>query len=213
VLMLVGVGLGLLVSPRLALTLGSLWVMGCVYNIRPLRAKDVPYVDVLCEAVNNPIRMLAGWYMVGTLAIPPVSLLVSYWMAGCYFMAIKRFAEFRDIGDQARSKSYRKSFGFYTEPRLLISIMFYGSFAMLLFGAFLMRYRLELILTFPLIALVMAAYLALAFKPGGAAEHPEKLYRQPFLMSCVVACSIAMGVLLFVNVPALYQIFTPTIAR
>lgn len=213
ILMIVGVGLGLLVSRLFALTLLSLWVMGCIYNIPPVRTKDLPYVDVLSEAVNNPIRMLAGWYLVGTLAVPPVSLLVSYWMAGCYFMAIKRFAEFRDIGDPVLSASYRKSFAFYTESRLLISIMFYGSFAMLLFGAFLMRYRLELILSFPLIALVMAAYLALAFERNGAAEHPEKLYREPVLMASVIACSIAMSLLLFVNIPALHNIFTPTVAR
>src|SRR6266436_1255330 len=213
VLMLAGVTLGLVVSPIFALTLGSLWVMGCIYNVHPVRAKDLPYVDVLCEAVNNPIRMLAVWYLVGTLAIPPVSLLVSYWMVGCYFMAIKRFAELRDIGDPARSAAYRRSFSLYTEPRLLVSIMFYGSFAMLLFGAFLMRYRLELILSFPLVALVMAAYLALAFKRDGAAQHPEKLYREPVLMACVVGCSITMTALLFLDVPILYRMFTPTIAR
>ena len=38
-----------------------LWVMGCIYNIPPVRSKDLPYLDVLSEAVNNPLRMLAGW--------------------------------------------------------------------------------------------------------------------------------------------------------
>ena len=44
--------------------------------------------------------------------------------------------------------------------------MFYGSAAMLFLGAFVMRYRLELILAFPLVSLVMAIYLTLAFKQG-----------------------------------------------
>src|SRR5207302_8048699 len=136
--------------------MGILWVMGCVYNIPPLRRKDVPYVDVLSESINNPLRFLAGWYITSTKALPPASLLISYWMIGCYFMAIKRFAEYREIDDAARSKSYRKSFVFYDERRLLVSIVFYGSQAMLFFGAFIMRYRLALILSFPLVSLVMA---------------------------------------------------------
>jgi hypothetical protein len=27
---------------------------GIVYNVKPLRSKDYPYVDVLTESVNNP---------------------------------------------------------------------------------------------------------------------------------------------------------------
>src|SRR4051794_6028239 len=46
-LMVIGVGLGLQVSTGFAVTAFILWVMGCVYNIPPLRSKDVPYVDVL----------------------------------------------------------------------------------------------------------------------------------------------------------------------
>ena len=130
--------------------------MGCIYNIPPLRSKDLPYLDVLSEAVNNLLRMLAGWFIAAIPAIPPVSLLLSYWMVGCYFMAIKRFAELRCMGNPVQAVAYRKSFGFYTEERLLVSIMFYGSIATLCFGAFIMRYRLELILAFPLVALVMA---------------------------------------------------------
>jgi decaprenyl-phosphate phosphoribosyltransferase len=41
--------------------------------------------------------MLAGWFIVGIPAMPPVSLLLSYWMVGCYFMPIKRFAELRGM--------------------------------------------------------------------------------------------------------------------
>ena len=56
--------------------------------------------------------------------------------------------------------------------RLLVSIMFYGSAAMLFLGAFVMRYRLELILAFPLVALVMAMYLDLSFKEDSAVQRP-----------------------------------------
>src|ERR1700732_5023291 len=59
--------------------MSALWVMGFLYNIPPIRSKDVPYVDVLTESINNPLRMLAGWYITLTQASPPVSLLVAYW--------------------------------------------------------------------------------------------------------------------------------------
>jgi len=209
-LMVAGLALGLYISKPFALTLVALWIMGCIYNVPPVRSKDLPYMDVLSEAVNNPLRMLAGWYLTGCILIPPASLLLSYWMVGCYFMAIKRFAEFRDLGHQ-QSASYRKSFAFYNEQRLLVAIMFYGSIAMLFFGAFIMRYRVELILAFPLVALVMAQYLSLAFKPDSAVQRPEGLYREPALMAAVIVCAVVMVLLLFINLPILQRIFSPTI--
>jgi 4-hydroxybenzoate polyprenyltransferase len=206
-----GIGVALAVSRALALTMAGLWLMGCVYNIPPVRAKDLPYLDVLAEGVNNPLRLLAGWYVSGTTALPPASLALSYWMAGCYFMAVKRLAEYRIFGSAERSAAYRKSFGWYTEPRLLVAIIFHASVAMLFFGAFLMRYRLELVLTFPLVAWVMAAYLELVFHPDSAAQRPEKLYREPALMLAVVTCAASMAALLFVDVPALHHLFPPSV--
>jgi 4-hydroxybenzoate polyprenyltransferase len=153
--------------------------------------------------------MLAGWYITGTAVLPPGSLLMSYWMVGCYFMAIKRFAEYKEIADKARSAAYRRSFAYYTEELLLISIMFYASFAMLTFGAFIVRYRLELVLAFPLVALVMAIYLRLSFEADSAAQRPERLYRNVPLMVSVISCTVLMGVLLFVDIPGLHRFFTP----
>jgi decaprenyl-phosphate phosphoribosyltransferase len=211
-LMLAGLGLGALVAWQLVLTLLGLWVMGCLYNLPPIRTKAHAYVDVASEAINNPIRMLVGWYIVTSSVVPPLSLLVSYWMIGCYFMAAKRFAEYNDFertGDDAAR--YRKSFAHYTSSRLLVSIMFYASTAMLFFGAFIVRYRLELILSFPLVALFMAMYLQLAFRPDSPVENPEKLYRERGLMLVLVACAVVMTVLLLVDLPFLDDWFSPSL--
>jgi len=213
VLVLIGIALGLKISVPFTATLIALWIMGCVYNIPPVRSKDLPYVDVLSEAINNPLRMLAGWYLISSDIVPPSSLLMSYWMAGCYFMAIKRYAEFREIGDSSQSAAYRKSFAYYTEERLLISIAFYSALAMLFLGAFIMRYRLELVLSFPLIALVMAVYLSLAFKDNSAAARPEGLYREPVLMTAVIACTALMLSLLFIDIPIIDAIFVSSQLR
>jgi decaprenyl-phosphate phosphoribosyltransferase len=211
VMMLVGVAIGLKVSEKFALTAAFLWVMGCFYNIPPARTKDVPYLDVLTESINNPIRMLLGWYAVTSTLVPPVSLLISYWMIGCYFMALKRFSEFNEIGDKTLAGSYRASFKRYTPQSLLVSVMFYASTAMLFFGAFILRYRIELILAFPLVAWTMAVYFKLAFKPESSVQNPEKLYREPMLMTAFASTAVVMGLLLFVRIPLLETFFMPTL--
>ncbi len=211
VMMLVGLGIGLLIGKLFALTGLLLWIMGCVYNFPPIRTKDVPYLDVLTESINNPLRMLLGWYAVTSVLVPPVSLLIAYWMIGCYFMALKRFSELSEIGDRSVAGAYRASFKRYTPESLLVSVLFYASTAMLFLGAFIIRYRLELILGFPLVALTMAIYLKIAFKPQSAAQNPEKLYREPLLMASFVATTLVMGTLLFVRLPRLEQFFTPTL--
>ncbi len=188
-----------------------LWIMGCLYNFPPIRAKDKPYVDVLAESVNNPLRMLLGWYAVTAVLVPPVSLLIAYWMIGCYFMALKRFSELNEIGDCSVAGSYRKSFRHYTPERLLVSVLFYASTAMLFLGAFIIRYRMELILGFPLVASTMAIYLQIAFKPQSAVQNPEKLYREPLLMASFVATSLVMAMLLFIRMPRLEEFFNPTL--
>ena len=212
-LMVLGLLLGSLVSAQLVWVLAWLWIMGCIYNIKPIRAKDVPYVDVLVESVNNPIRLLIGWYIVAPPYQIPVSLLISYWMIGAYLMAIKRFAEMRDISKDISAKHYRKSFGFYTEQNLLVSIMFYASASMLFFGVFVMRYKLELILSFPLIALIMAMYLNLAFKVDGSAQAPEKLWREKSLMLACFSCLFLMIFLMNYSFPSFTSFFQQSVLR
>ena len=211
-LLLVAAGLLLAtwISRSFVLPLFALWVMGCVYNVPPVRAKDQPYIDVLSEAINNPLRMVAGWYIVTNVTLPPASLLLGYWMIGSYFMALKRFAEVRQIDDTVRAAAYRRSFRFYTQDRLIVSVMFYSAAAMLFFGAFCMRYRLELIFSFPLVALVMALYLRVALRPNSAVQTPEHLYREPALMVAVIATAMLMLGLLWIDLPAAHRLFTPT---
>ena len=206
-LMLLGLTLGSLISQSFMYVLLWLWIMGCIYNIPPVRAKDVPYVDVLVESINNPIRLLIGWYIVSPPIQIPVSLLISYWMIGAYLMAIKRFAEMRDISKNISARQYRKSFAFYTEQNLLVSIMFYAAASMLFFGAFVMRYRLELIFSFPLIAFIMAMYLNLAFKEDGVAQAPEKLWKETPLMVASFLCLVLMVFLMNYPLPAFTAFF------
>ncbi len=197
------------ISPWFGWNMAVLLIMGCVYNLRPLRTKDIPYLDVVTESVNNPIRLLAGWLIVSS-TVPPVTLLLSYWLVGGYFLGLKRYAEYGRLKDDGSLGKYRTSLAFFTPQLLLSSVVFYAASAMLFFGAFLMRYRVELVLSFPFIAAVMAIYFLLACKRDSPAEHPEKLYREGKLMLAVASCTVVMIVCLFVDMPWINNFFTPT---
>ena len=201
-----------LISRGFAMSAALLWIMGCIYNIPPLRSKDLPYVDVLSESVNNPIRFCLGWYIVCDAILPPLSLLLFYWMLGAFFMGLKRFSEYRQLGNPSVASSYRKSFRYYNEESLLNSVVFYAAAAMLFFGAFAMRYRIELILSFPVIAWMMAVYFGLSFQYESAVQNPEKLYRVPQLMLPLFLCIVLFILLLWIRIPWLASMFPKSVS-
>ncbi|AEH45595.1 UbiA prenyltransferase [Thermodesulfatator indicus DSM 15286] len=208
-LILAVIGLSIAYKINMAFFLSALWlwVMGFFYNVPPFRTKDIPYLDVLTEAINNPIRLFLGWFVLITNKIPPLSLVVAYWMAGAFFMAAKRFAEYRMIGDPERAAKYRKSFAHYTEERLLISIFYYAIFCAFFLGIFIVRYHLELLLCVPLLAGFFAYYLKIAFRDNSPVQRPEHLYRETGLMLYLGVCFTAFVFLLFVKIPVLYKLF------
>ncbi|MBN2021533.1 MAG: UbiA prenyltransferase family protein [Pirellulales bacterium] len=207
VLAVAGLGMAWAVNLPFAAAAGLLWVMGIVYNVRPLRTKELPYLDTLSESVNNPIRLALGWFAVTAAAVPPLSLLISYWMAGGFFMAAKRFAEYRQIRDPARAAAYRSSFGHYDENKLLLSMFFYATAAALFLGVFIIRYHLELLLSVPLIAGFFSYYFWISLKDESAAQAPERLYRERGLMLYLVVCLAVFVGLLFVRISILYTWF------
>jgi decaprenyl-phosphate phosphoribosyltransferase len=151
-----------------------------------------------------------GWFMVAPDIIPPASLLLFYWLLGCYFMGLKRYSELCFIRPEVAA-CYRESFKYYTERKLLVSVIFYGSASMLFFGAFCMRYRMELILAFPCIGFLMASYFNLSYEEDSAAQNPEKLYKQPWLMTGLLITVAVMTLLLSHPLPTLTQVFAPTL--
>ena len=56
-LAVIGVWLGYQVSTPFAITVFILWVMGCIYNIPPVRSKDLPYIDVLPVSALDPLSL------------------------------------------------------------------------------------------------------------------------------------------------------------
>jgi len=203
----VGLRVALSVNWYFALSGFALWMMGILYNVPPVRTKEWPYVDVLSESVNNAIRLMLGWFALVTTQVPPLSLTISYWMLGAFFMAAKRYAEFRHIGDATIAARYRKSFKYYTEERLLVSILFYATACALFAGVFIVRYHLELILFAPVAAGVFAYYLSIGMQPDSPVQNPEKLYRQHGFFAYMVFATALFVVLMFTSIPTLYEWF------
>lgn len=197
----IGLALSLLVNIPFLLSEVWLLIMGVLYNVKPIRTKDIVYLDVLSESINNMIRLLLGWFIVCEDVYPPSSILVGYWMAGAFLMAVKRYAEYRMIGNPEVAGSYRKSFAKYTEATLLSSSFFYGLCATFLLGIFLLKYRIEYIVAIPLLFFLFCYYLYIAHKPDSAAQKPEKLFREKKLMLLVGVLVVLFAVLTVVDIP------------
>jgi hypothetical protein len=151
--------------------------------------------------------LLLGWFALVTSHVPPISLIISYWMVGAYFMAMKRYAEYRSIANPAVAASYRRSFGFYTEERLLVSLVFYATACALFAGIFIVRYHLELILFTPFAAGMFAFYLHIGMQPNSPVQNPEKLYRQRGFFVYMVLSTLVFIVLMFTSIPVMYDLF------
>lgn len=201
VCIVVGIALSLPINIPFLITEVWLLVMGVLYNVKPIRTKDIVYLDVLSESVNNAIRLLLGWFIVCEDKYPPLSIIVGYWMAGAFLMAVKRYAEYRMINDPKVAGMYRKSFAKYSEETLLCSSFFYALCSTFLIGIFLLKYRIDYILAIPVLFFLFCYYLYIAHKPDSAAQKPEKLFREKKLMVIVVVFIVLFAVLTVVDIP------------
>ena len=213
VLAAIGLACAEAVNTSFLLTSVALLVMGLIYNVSPVRTKDKAYLDTLSESINNPIRFLLGWFIVAPTYLPPGSALLAYWMGGAFLMSVKRYAEYSNIGDRSRAAMYRPSFGLYTEQSLLLSSFFYALCAAFFIAVFLIKYRIEFLLTAPLFGLLFTWYLAIGFRKESAAQAPEKLYREVHFLGFAVFTFIFSVLMFFVNIPFLRGLMEPHVIQ
>lgn len=205
-LVVAGLAVAAAASKAMLIIASAFAAQGVAYNVRPLRLKDYPYVDVLAESVNNPIRLMIGWAMVDPTTLPPSSILFAYWFGGAFLMGAKRLSEYREIaaaGDLPRLARYRPSFARYTEVNLTAAALVYALFSVMMLAIFLIKYRIEYIFVLPPIILLFGKYLALAMQPGSTAQSPEKLFSERGLMWIVVAIVAVFGLCTVIDIPAL----------
>ena len=179
---------------------------GVIYNAKPLRSKDIPYVDVLTEAVNNPLRLMIGWAMIDPTTLPPGSVLFAYWLGGAFLMGTKRLSEFREItashGHDLLTR-HRRSFAGYTEINLTTSCLVYALFSAMALAIFFVKYRIEYILVLPALAFLFGKYMALSMHPGSTAQKPERLFDERGLMWIVAVVVVIFGLCTVFDIPQL----------
>lgn len=178
-----------------------LLIMGLIYNVPPLRAKDRAWLDVIVESVNNPIRLLLGFSVVVANGLPPASFILAYWAGGAYLMTLKRFAEIRKLKDPELINSYRKSLAGYSEKTLLSAAIFYAMASSLFLGIFLIKYKVEMLLLFPFLALLFSWYFSISLAPDSVVQTPEKLYKRKYFIAYVFFLGLLFCALCFVNIP------------
>ncbi|MCX6564953.1 MAG: UbiA family prenyltransferase [Candidatus Aminicenantes bacterium] len=181
-LLLVAISLGtavLLFDRTFFLSLLTLLVAGVVYNVRPIRTKDIPFLDSISESVNNPIRFLIGWSALAvTGELPPVSVLVCWWAFGNFLMVAKRLSEFRFLKEKAGE--YRISHRKYSRPSLVVGMSASALICLLAFLYFGWTYKLQ---SFFAIAPFLLVFFGLIFRKtlreAEIMEEPEKLFVRP----------------------------------
>lgn len=215
-LVIAGLALAMNLGIVFAWTAIAFVLSGLIYNVMPVRTKDRVYLDVLSESINNPIRLMLGWSMIAPHTVPPVSLLLTYWMGGAFLMAAKRLAEYRDItarGGAELLPRYRRSFGRYTAENLAVSCLLYAILSAFFLAVFLIKYRQEYIFALPLIAVLFASYFWLAMLPDSVAARPERLFRSRRLMLASFVVVGSLTVLTFVDMPFLNSLSEPSFLR
>jgi 4-hydroxybenzoate polyprenyltransferase len=185
-------------------------LQGVVYNVPGIRTKDKAYLDVISESVNNPLRLMIGWAMVDPTTLPPSSIILTYWAGGAFLMAAKRLSEFREItASHGREllERYRASFAGYSEISLTVSCFVYALVTSFFLAIFLIKYRIEYLLTMPILIALFGHYLALSMAPESTAQRPEKLFKEHALIALVGLLAVTFLLATYVDMPAL-DLFT-----
>ena len=203
-----GALIGMTVSMQFFFSVLLLWLMGILYNVKPFRTKDLAYLDVYTESINNAIRFLTGWFIVTSEYYPPVSIVLGYWFAGAFLMSMKRFSEYRMIDSSLTAAKYRKSFKRYNEQKLIILSFLNAMLSVLFVGIFLIKYRIELIIFMPFYIGLFCYYFHMSCKDDSAAQSPEKLYKDKAIMLYVLLLLSVFIFAMLVDMPVLEQLLS-----
>jgi 4-hydroxybenzoate polyprenyltransferase len=157
-------------------SLVALLIAGFVYNIKPVRTKDIPFLDSISESANNPIRFLIGWFAFASPEIwPPLSLLLSWWAFGNFLMIAKRLSEFRLLKE--RAGDYRNSLRRYSEGALMFGMAASALIFFLGYFYFSFTFKLEtLLLSSPLVFFYFFLFFRKTMREDEVMEEPERLF-------------------------------------
>lgn len=180
VLILVSLSIAFLYFNRpFSFSLSALLIAGFIYNLPPVRTKDIPFLDSVSESANNPIRFLIGWYAFASAGeFPPLSLLICWWAFGNFLMVSKRLSEFRMLKDKAGD--YRSSLKKYSTSSLVTGMILSSLIFFLTYFIFAVHFKIQ---SFIYLSPLLLAYLGLFFRKTlqkkEVLDEPEQLMRKP----------------------------------
>ncbi|MFZ2053160.1 MAG: UbiA family prenyltransferase [Candidatus Aminicenantales bacterium] len=168
-------------SHSFILSLLALLGAGFIYNVKPVRTKDIPFLDSISESANNPIRFLIGWYAFAPAHLfPPLSLLLAWWSFGNFLMTAKRLSEFRLLRDKAAD--YRLSHKRYSRNLLLFGMVVSAAVFLASGLFFLLSSRLfRFLVVLPIILLYILLFFLKTLKEKEVMEEPESLLHNPLI--------------------------------
>jgi hypothetical protein len=91
----------------------------------------------------------------------------------------------------------------------MVSAFFYALCSAFFLGVFLIKYRIEFLLAFPLFALLFSWYLAISLRKSSVVQTPEKLYTEGRFVAFVVFLALFVTALFFIDVPFLNVLVDP----
>ncbi|MFW6140269.1 MAG: UbiA family prenyltransferase [Acidobacteriota bacterium] len=184
ILSLISLTVGFLLFNKLFfVSLLALLAAGFIYNLKPIRTKDIPFLDSISESANNPIRFLIGWFAFAPAdTLPPLSLLLCWWAFGNFLMIAKRLSEYRFLKETAGD--YRASLKKYSKNSLVIGMGISVLFFFVTFFYFALSFKLQ---SFYYLSPLLLIYFMIFFKHTlqrrEVMEEPEKLLKNPLFAS------------------------------
>lgn len=178
-----------------SLTLLGLLIAGLLYNIKPARLKNIPYIDVLAESANNPIRFLLGWFIILPLQFPPIILLFLTWSGGAVLMTAKRYDELLFYGKKL--VPYRNTFQHYSKESLKLLLYFYSILTIIFYIFFSLSFQPKLLLAIPFVLLFNLWIIKVVLNGLAKTRSVESFVLTPKFIFLILILLSIMGILLF----------------
>ena len=199
ILLCLGLTFGLFINKIFFFFLLMLIFSGFIYNLEPIKVKNITYLDVIFESFNIVIRFILGWFILNTNYLPPLSILIIFWCSGGFLMTMKRYAEYEFL-PKKNLINYRISFKNYTKNNLLLMGIIYLLLAIFFLGVFIVKYKQELILATPLIIVIFIYYLNISLKKNSKVQFAETIISDLNLLAMIAIFFIFFLYLLNTNI-------------
>lgn len=171
---------------------------GLLYNLPPVRLKNFFFIDTITESINLPLRYLMGWCIVINNYFPPISIVLFFWTFGFFLMIIKRSVEFNFlIINNVKPYNYRKSYNYYNKNLLIFLSWCSGLLSFFFISIFIIKYRVELLITVPTLVICYSYYYLMAFQNNSLTITIEKIYldKKLLLMVVILILQILIGLI------------------